>query len=431
MIAQILRRDNLLRALKQVQQNKGAAGVDRMSVDQLSQWMSGDYLQVVRAIETAQYVPQAILGVAIAKPTGGTRILGIPTVVDRLLQQAVVQGIMAGFEYEFSDYSYAFRPRKNLHQAVLKAQSYIHQGFQDIVDIDLKAFFDQVNHSLLMQLVYRKVKCKTTLRLIRKWLRAPMLLEGRLQKRRQGIPQGSPLSPLLSNILLHELDRELEKNEIRFVRYADDFSIYTKSKTEAKKIGNQIFLFLKNKLRLPINPEKSGIRRPVSFTVLGFGFVPTYKTGDKGKYQFTVGAKSWKRFKSSLKAITRKTSPMSFDERVRQINQVQRGWIQNFRLASMYSKIKELDAWVRMRLRYCIWHDWKRPERKRINLIRLGVKPQQAYAWSRSRKGGWAIAQSPILGTTITLERLLKRGYRTMLDLYLRISPVYAEPPYS
>jgi len=232
------------------------------------------------------------------------------------------------------------------------------------------------------------------------------------------------LSPLLSNIMLHELDRELEKQGLRFVRYADDFSIYVKTKATARKVGNNIYKFLRDKLKLAINREKSGIRRPVQFTCLGFDFVPTYVKGERGKYQLVVSKKSWEKFKQKLKTITRKTTPMSFNERIEKLNEVQRGWVNAFRMASIQNKLNELDGWVRNRLRYCVWHHWKKPEKKRRSLIRLGVDHDHAYAWSRSRMGGWAIAQSPILGTTITVERLKKRGYVPLLELYTQIKPV-------
>ena len=267
------------------------------------------------------------------------------------------------------------------------------------------------------------------MRLIRRWLRVPIFLDGKLVKRRKGVPQGSPLSPLLSNIMLHELDKEMERRELRFVRYADDFSIYCKTENEARKIGNSIFLFLRDKLKLPINREKSGIRRPVNFKILGYGFVPTYRKGEKGKYQLVVDEKRWKTFKAKLKVITRKTSPMSFDERVQKLKEVYRGWINYFKFASMSEKLKDVDGWLRNRIRYCIWHDWKKPERKRKNLLRLGVNSEHACAWSRCRKGGWAIAQSPILNTTITVERLTKRGYEALLTHYFKVSPQYQYYP--
>jgi len=205
------------------------------------------------------------------------------------------------------------------------------------------------------------VKCPSTLRLIRVWLRAPMQIGGKLIKRRKGIPQGSPLSPLLSNIILHELDRELERRGLKYVRYADDFSIYTKTKGEARAIGNSIYEFLRDKLKLPINGAKSGICRPVNFQVLGFGFVPTYKKGERGQYQLVVGKKGWRKLKQTLKWITRKTIPMSLQERFRKLKEVQRGWLNYFRMASIQVKLKEIDSWLRNRLRYCIWSaSWRR-----------------------------------------------------------------------
>jgi len=335
------------------------------------------------------------------------------------------------FEVDFEDHSYGFRPNRKAQQAVLKAQEYINAGYNHIVDIDLKTFFDEVDHCILLQLLYRKVKCPTTLRLIRKWLRAPILINGKLTKRRKGVPQGSPLSPLLSNIMLNEMDKELEKQGHRYVRYADDFSIYTKSNYAARKVGNSIYLFLKNKLKLPINREKSGIRKPVNFTILGYGFVPTYVKGVKGKYQLVVSDKSWKSLKQKLKTVTRKTTPSTFDERIHKLKEIYRGWLNYFRLANIHGKLKDLDGWLRNRLRYCIWHHWKKPERKRKNLIRLGVDKDHAYAWSRTKMGGWAVAQSPILVTTITLDRLYKRGYESMLNYYEKVAPHLNEPLYT
>jgi len=431
MIEQVLDWRNIMLAYKQVKQNKGSAGVDGMGTRELYAYLKANREVIEKEIRDGQYLPKPIRAVEIPKRNGKVRTLGIPTVLDRLLQQAVGQVIAIRFETEFDDQSYGFRPNRNAQKAVLKAQEYINSGYQYIVDIDLKNFFDEVDHCLILQLLYRKIKCPYTLRLIRKWLRAPILRNGKLIKRRKGVPQGSPLSPLLSNILLNELDKEMAKQGLRFVRYADDFSIYAKTEREARNTGNKIYLYLRDKLKLPINREKSGIRRPVNFTILGFGFVPTYTKGEKGKYQLIVSKSSWNELKFKIKTITKKTIPCTFDERVFKLKEVQKGWLQYFRIANIYGKLKYLDGWIRNRIRYCIWHNWKKPERKRKNLIRLGVNKDDAYAWSRTRMGGWATAQSPILKTTITIDRLNKRGYEAMLTYYTKIAPHLNEPLYT
>lgn len=403
--------------------NKGSSGIDGMTVTELPAFLEANRDRIITSVLNHTYVPEAILGVEIPKGKGKTRLLGIPIVTDRWLQQAVSQVLATKFELGFEEYSYGFRREKNIQQAVTQALKHINDGYQDIVDIDLEGFFDEVDHSVLLQLIYNKVKCPTTLRVLRKWLRAPISIKGKLYKRRKGMPQGSPISPLLSNILLDELDKHLAGQGLRYVRYADDFSIYTKSKAEARKVGNATYVFLRDKLRLPINREKSGIRRPVNFELLGHGFVPVYKKGVKGQYQLVVSEKAWKNLKRKLKDISRKTRPLSLNERLQRLAEVWKGWVNNFRLANIHAKLKALDEWLRNRLRYCIWHDWKRPERKRKNLIRLGLNKGRAYAYSRTRMGGWAVAQSPILRSTITLSRLRRKGYVSMLSYYCKTQP--------
>ena len=427
MIKQLTSKGNLNEAYLRVYRNKGAGGVDNIQVTELKSILKTHGKGYSNQIEREIYQVSPILGVEIPKSNGKTRLLGIPTVVDRVYQQALHQVLQPIFEIDFQKHSYGFRPRRNAHQALQQSLENINSGFQDIVDIDLKSFFDEVEHYILLELIYKKVKCKATMKLLRSFLRAPIQIKGKLQKRRKGVPQGSPLSPLLSNILLNELDKELVRRGHRYVRYADDFSIYVKSKKSAKRVGNSIYQFLRDKLQLPINKEKSGIRRPVTFQVLGYGFVPTYKKGEKGKYQLIVKPSKWKEFRSKLKYLTKKTIPMSFDERITRINRLIRGWINYFKLASIQGKLKKLEEWLRNRLRYCIWHHWKKPDRKRKNLIRLGIEQGMAYAWSRTRMGGWAVAQSPILRTTITIKRLEKRGY-VSLTKYYKLASIIIEP---
>jgi len=421
MIEQVLDRRNLNRAYEKVVSNKGAGGVDGMQVSDLKDYLHQHGATLIGTVRSGSYQPKPIKGVSIPKANGKTRLLGVPTVADRMIQQALLQVLEPLFEPDFRPYSYGFRPGRNAHQAVEQAQKYINEGYQDVVDIDLKSFFDEVEHSKVLELIYEKVKCPQTMQLLRRFMRAPIQIEGKLHRRRKGVPQGAPLSPLLSNILLHELDKELESRGLRYVRYADDFSIYLRSHKAARRVGNGIFKYLKDRLNLPINREKSGIRRPLTFELLGYGFVSSYKKGERGKYQLVVSKKRWETLKEKLKAITRKTIPMTFDERIERLNWLIRGWTNYFKLASIHGKLKKVDEWLRNRLRYCIWHDWKKPERKRKNLIRLGVDPDHAYAWSRTRKGGWRIAQSPILGTTVTVNRLKSRGYISMLEYYQQI----------
>jgi len=431
MIEEVLHPANLMRAYYQVVRNKGAAGVDGMKVEELLPYMQTHRERIKTSIREGCYLPQPILGVEIPKSNGEKRLLGVPTVVDRMLQQAVGQILCNYYDMEFSDNSYGFRPGRNAHQAVLRAREYINSGHTCIVDIDLKTFFDEVDHCLLLQILYRKVKCRQSLRLIRKWLRAPIQLNGKLVKRRKGVPQGSPLSPILSNIMLDELDKELTRMGVKYVRYADDFSIYCHEKSEAEEVQEKIYKFLKKKLHLPINEEKSGIRTPEEFTILGYGFERTKDESEGNGYHLIVRKKSWETLKGNLREATRKTKPYTFDERMTKLKEIQRGWVQYYRAADILWQLKGLDMWVRSRIRYCIWHFWKKPKRRCKSLIQLGVDPLHASQWSNTRKGGWATARSPILKTTITNARLERRGYQSMASLFVSIAPHLNEPLYT
>jgi RNA-directed DNA polymerase len=421
LLKRILSRANLKAAYENVIRNKGSCGIDGITTNDLKGYLQQHWTKLKEELESGHYQPQAILGVSIPKRNGGERLLGIPTTFDRMIQQAIHQELSPLFDPEFSAYSYGFRPGKNAGQAIQQALAYINEGHRHIVDIDLKSFFDEVNHDYLMILLKRKVKEPQLLRLIWRYLRSPLQIDGKLQKRRKGVPQGGPLSPLLSNIVLNELDKELEKRNLRFVRYADDFSIFLTSSRAAYRVKRRITRFIEDKLHLLVNTKKSAIRKPLGYEYLGFAFESTYSKGDRGHYQLVVSHDSLEELKYKIKEITRKTLPASFDERIEKLNLLMRGWLNYFKPASMFGKLKAMDGWVRNRLRYCIWHHWKKPRRRAISLMRLGVPQHMAWQWAMSRLGGWAVSCSPILTMTITLDRLKARGYYSFLDYYLEI----------
>jgi group II intron reverse transcriptase/maturase len=427
LLEQVLDYSNVNRAYNHVISNKGSKGVDGVTTQELSVYMQENWDRIKQEIIEGKYRPQAVLGVEIPKTSGGKRLLGIPTVIDRLIQQSIHQVLYPMYDIEFSGYSYGFRIGRNAHQAIVQAQTYINSGYQYILDFDLKSFFDIVNHDYLMSLLNRKIKDRLLLKLIRRYLQSGMMLGGIVQQREQGTPQGSPLSPLLSNILLTELDKELENRGLRFVRYADDFSIFVKSKRASLRVKSKITNFVENKLHLKINEQKSQICRPIQYFMLGYGFVPTYKKGAKGKYNLRVNPKSFKRLKQKIKEVTRKTLPLPFTMRLYKLEAITRGWINYYRFANIAGKLKYLDAWVRNRLRYCIWKHWKKPNKRMRSFIRLGVPKGQAYAWSRSRMGGWAIAQSPMMRTTVTIKRLQLKGYVSFLHQLSKVRRVMPE----
>lgn len=421
LMAYILTRENLLNAYDRVCDNGGAPGADGMTIAELPGYLRANWERIKQSLLDGSYQPSPVRGVEIPKPNGGVRLLGIPTVLDRLIQQAIHQVLSPIWEPDFSPHSYGFRPRRSAHQALHQALDYINAGRQDVIDLDLKSFFDRVNHDKLMALIRAKVEDKALLRLIRRYLQSGILLGGAVQPREEGTPQGGPLSPLLSNILLNELDRELTKRGHRFVRYADDVSIFLRSKAAAIRVRASITNWLQRKLHLEVNEQKTSVCRPVQFELLGHGFVPTYKKGERGRYNLRIAGKSWQRLKMKIKAITRKTTPIPFEERIVRLNSLMRGWVHYFKHATGFQKFKELDAWVRCRLRYCIWKAWKKPWRRYRAFLQLGIVPEWARKFAWSRKGGWAIACSPIMGTTVTEARLRQKGYLPFLDYYLSV----------
>ena len=424
LLEQILSRRNFDRAIRKVKSNGGSAGVDGMKVTALDDFFAKNYQTIINHIRRGTYQPQKVKGIEIPKTSGGKRLLGIPTVIDRTIQQAIHQVLSPLYEQGFSGFSYGFRPNKSARQAVHQALNYINNGYHDIIDLDLKSFFDVVNHDYLMSLLYKRIKEERLLRLIRKYLKTNMMLGGVESVRKEGTPQGSPLSPLLSNIILNELDRKLNRKGLKFIRYADDCSIFLKTKFSAKQELKQITEFIENKLHLLVSTEKTKIVRPLSYCILGFNFVSFYEKGKKGKYRLRVCPKSFKELKQKIKVITRKTNPAPTRAKIARLNYLMEGWVNYFKDAYMQEKLKTLDSWVRSRIRYCIWKHWKKPNRRKRAYIRMGVEQGRAYSWSRSRMGGWAVAQSPMMRTTVTLDRLRRIGYRSFSDYYRNISPV-------
>ena len=417
----ILSPANRQAALSRVMGNMGAPGVDGMTVAELPLYLKVYWPEIESSLLSGTYQPSAVRGVLIPKDSGGKRLLGIPTVVDRFIQQCVHQVLNKVYDETFSEHSYGFRPGRSAHDALAQALQHINEGYQDVIDLDLKSFFDRVNHDKLMGLLRRKISDKMLLRLIRRYLTSGMLLGGVVSQREEGTPQGGPLSPLLSNILLDELDKELEIRGHRFVRYADDVSIFKRSKRAAIRVRASITKFLNQELLLEVNEEKTSICRPVKLLLLGHGFVAVYKKGVKGQYRLSIAQKSWSRLKLKIKIITRKTSPIPFKERIVRLNQLMRGWVHYFKFATGFQKLKTLDGWIRSRLRYCIWKQWKRPKRRLRAFLQLGVSPSWARRFAYSRKGGWHLACGPVMGTTVTEARLQQRGYISFLSYYLKV----------
>jgi group II intron reverse transcriptase/maturase len=420
LLEEILSRENMTRSYKQVVRNKGCAGIDGLKVKDLKGYLGEHWSTLKAEILTGTYRPLPILGKKIDKPNGGKRLLGIPTVTDRLIQQSIQQVLSNIYEPEFSPCSYGFRKGKNSHQAIRQALEYVNSGSVYVVDIDLSKFFDRINHDHLMNLLSKKIIDKSLLKLLRRYLQSGILLDGLIGKRTEGTPQGSPLSPLLSNILLNELDKELTIRNHKFVRYADDFSIYVRTKRSAHRVMGSISRYLQGKLRLKVNRSKSAVRYAGHMELLGYGI---YRKRSQ-KFGLRVSDKSWQRFKHQCKQITRKSRPYSFDERIGKLRKLGYGWIGYFRFADLKIRLFELDRLLTSRLRYCIWKNWKRIRTRIRNLRRLGVPEHVAIKWGLNRSGGWHIVNSPILKTTITLGRLRIRGFIPMYEIYTKFSYV-------
>jgi RNA-directed DNA polymerase len=412
MIQVLLSRENLLSALKRVEDNKGSHGVDGMSVKSLRAHILQNWHQLRQAIEEGTYEPNPVRRVEIPKPNGGIRLLGIPTVTDRFIQQAIAQILNPVFDPQFSEQSYGFRPNRRGHDAVRKAQQYMKEGYRWVVDLDLEKFFDRVNHDRLMAKLAEKVNDKMVLKLIRKYLQSGVMINGVVMDTKEGAPQGGPLSPLLSNVVLDELDKELEERGHLFVRYADDCNIYVRTRKAGERVKESITAFIENRLKLKVNQEKSAVDRPWKRKFLGFSF--TWNKDPKVR----IAPQSMKKVKAKIRGITSRKKPLSMEQRIRELNQYLTGWGGYYVLADTPSIFHELDSWIRRRLRMCLWKQWKKPKTKVKRLISLGLPKDIAFEWGNTRKGYWRIAGSPILQRPLDNQYWKSNGLKSLMDRY-------------
>lgn len=415
LLEKIIDRNNLNQAFKRVKANKGSHGIDGMKVDELLQYLkeNGDSLR--QSILDGSYKPNPVRRVEIPKSDGKKRPLGIPTIVDRVIQQAIAQVLIPIFEEKFSENSYGFRPNRSAHQAILKCKQYMDNGYKWAVDIDLEKYFDTVNHDKLIGLVYKEVKDIRVISLIRKYLQAGVMMNGAVNTTEKGVPQGGNLSPLLSNIMLNELDKELAKRGLNFCRYADDCNIYVKSKKAAERVMHSITKFIEEDLKLKVNKDKSKVDRPWKLKYLGFSFY-----NKKNEMGIRVHSKSIEKLKATLKKITGRSNAMSMEYRAVKLRQIIIGWINYFKLADMKSTLISLDEWLRRRLRLCYWKQWKKIKTKHDNLVKLGLDSFKAWEYANTRKGYWRISNSPILARTLSNNYLKEQGFITLTESYLR-----------
>lgn len=413
LLESIVDKRNIFEAYKKVVANKGSHGIDGTKVDELLPFLQEHYETLKVDLLSGKYKPQPVRRVEIPKTNGGVRLLGIPTVVDRLIQQAINQVINPIFDRGFSNSSYGFRPGRSCHMALIQAQKHINEGYRYAVDMDLEKFFDNVNHDLLMHLISNKIEDKRVLKLIRKYLNSGIMVKGMLVKSEDGAPQGGPLSPLLSNILLDELDKELERRGHRFCRYADDCNVYVKSKRAGTRILESITRFLEQRLKLKVNAEKSAVSLPTKRKFLGYSFYY-----GKGGIKFRVHNKSYERLKKKIKDITNRNVSMNFNHRIKKLNEIIVGWVNYFKLADMKSKLEDLDQWIRRRLRACVWKTWKKIKTRFQNLMKMGIPRDKAWEFANTRKGYWRISKSPILNKTVTNQKLINHGFKSLSSQY-------------
>jgi RNA-directed DNA polymerase len=410
LMEEVCERENLKEALRQVKGNKGSAGVDGITVSQLTDYLKQHWPVIREQLLSGTYEPKPVRRVEIPKSDGGVRKLGIPTVLDRLIQQAVMQVLQRHWDSTFSDHSYGFRPARSAHQAVAQAQQYIAAGYGWVIDLDLEKFFDRVNHDKLMGQIAKRVEDKRLLKLIRAFLNAGVMENGLVSPSVEGTPQGGPLSPLLSNLVLDELDRELERRGHRFVRYADDSNIYVRSERAGQRVMESITRFITQKLKLKVNETKSAVARPQQRKFLGFSFT------DGLEIKRTIAPKALERFRYRIRDITRRAKGVSMETTIAELAPYLRGWRSYFGFCETPVVLEYLTRWVRLRLRAAMWRQWKTPRRRRTALLTLGVRPRLANNTAGSGLGPWYLARAKALSVGLSNAYFQSLGLPTLID---------------
>lgn len=409
---------NLNKAYKAVVRNNGNGGIDKMSCEQLLPWLKSNKDELIGSLRSGTYRPNPVRRVEIPKDNGKKRLLGIPTVVDRLVQQAINQILTPVYERQFSETSYGFRPKRGCHEALRRAQNTVGEGYKYVVDLDLERFFDTVNHSKLIEILSRTIKDGRVISLVHKYLLSGVINRDLFEMSTEGTPQGGPLSPLLSNIMLNELDKELERRGLPFVRYADDVMIFCKSSRAALRVKESITRFIEGKLFLKVNREKTVVSYVRGVKFLGYSLNVV-----KGQCLLTVHPKSKNKMKSKLKELTSRSNGWGYELRKQKLTDYIRGWIAYFHLAQIKRFCTETDEWLRRRIRMCIWKSWKNVKTRVANLKKCGALDWQAYQWGNTRLGHWRVANSRLLTSAMSNDRLRRAGYVGLMDCYLKWYP--------
>ena len=417
MMELILSNFNLESAWRKVKRNRGAPGPDGMTISEFEPWAETHWEEVRQQLLEGSYRPDPVRRKVIAKENGGERLLGIPNVLDRLIQQAVLQILTPWFDPEFSESSFGFRPNRSAHGAAKQVQRTIRQGYRHVVNIDLSKFFDRVTHDVLMSRLSRKVRDKRVLKLIGRFLRAGVMIEGVVQPTPEGTPQGGPLSPMLSNILLDDLDKELERRGLKFARYADDFIIFVKSSRSSQRVFESVQRYLKETLKLVVNQQKSFCGPSEGCEYLGFKFVGNRVT-------IKVQPKKLKTFKHRIKQITSRRRGISIKQRLTELRRYVRGWIGYFGLAQQVDKFLNLDMWIRRRIRMCFWKQWRYPRTKVRKLVKLGVTLDMAVKHAVSRKSYWRMSRTPAMRYAMPNKWLAEQGVLSLGDLWFQLAPL-------